>query len=150
MRIGSTNLFHVLAMTALAVLVGVAVADAAPLTVTGGWFRALPAAVPSGGYFTLHNGAGKPVTLTGARSPACGSLMLHRSMNHGGMGMMEHVGHLTIAPGDTLTFAPGGYHLMCMGSKPILKPGGSVPVTLVFADGRQITARFAVRGATGK
>jgi copper(I)-binding protein len=125
-------------------------AQAAPLTVTDGWFRALPPSVPSGGYFTLHNGDGKTVTLTGAQSPACGMLMLHRSMNHGGMGMMDHVARVDIAPDGRLDFSPGGYHLMCMDSKPILRPGASVPVTLSFAGGETVTANFVVRNAAGK
>jgi copper(I)-binding protein len=125
-------------------------AQAAPLTVTDGWFRALPPSVPSGGYFTLHNGGGKTVTLTGAQSPACGMLMLHRSMNHGGMGMMDHVARVDIAPDGRLDFSPGGYHLMCMDSKPILRPGASVPVTLSFAGGETVTANFVVRNAAGK
>ena len=150
MRFGNATLFHILAMTALALMVGIAAADAAPLAVSGGWFRALPAAVPSGGYFTLHNGGDKPVTLMGAQSPACGHLMLPKSMNHGGMGMMEHVDSVKVEAGDTLTFAPGGYHLMCMDSKPILKAGARVPVTLQFAGGETVTADFAVRNAAGK
>lgn len=111
-----------------------------------GWFRALPPSVPSGGYFTLRNtGTGK-VILTGVSSPACGMLMMHRSEN-GGMAM---VASLDIAPGEALHFAPGGYHLMCMDSKPVLKPGTQVPVTLQFADGASVTTQFAVRSATGK
>jgi copper(I)-binding protein len=136
------TLFLVLALTGTA--------QAAPPTITDGWFRALPPSVPSGGYFTLHNGGGKTVTLTGAQSPACGMLMLHRSMNHGGMGMMSHVTTIDIAPGATLQFSPGGYHLMCMDSRPVLKPGARVPVTLTFAGGQAITASFAVRNAAGK
>jgi copper(I)-binding protein len=137
-------------VTALALLAGLCGARAAAITVTGGWFRALPAALPSGGYFTVHNGGDTPQTLTGAQSPACGALMLHKSMNHGGMATMEHVNGVAIAPGGTLTFAPGGYHLMCMDSKPILKPGARVAVTLHFADGGKVTGTFAVRNAAGK
>lgn len=150
MQFGNANLFHILAMTALALMVGIAAADAAPLAVTGGWFRALPAAVPSGGYFTLHNGGDKPVTLMGAQSPACGHLMLHKSMNHGGMGMMEHVDSVKVEAGDTLTFAPGGYHLMCMRPQPALKVGASVLVTLTFADGQTLSAPFPVKGPGGQ
>lgn len=144
----NTNLFP--AMTALALLAGIAAAQAAPLTVSDGWFRAMPAAVPSGGYFTLHNGGEKPVTLTGAESPACGMLMLHKSMNQGGMGMMEHVTSVDVAPGGTLEFKPGGHHLMCMHSTAMLKPGARVPVTLKFSGGETVTADFAVRNAAGK
>ena len=125
-------------------------ADAATLSVTDAWFRALPPSVPSGGYFTLRNDGAGPVTLTGAQSPACGMLMLHKSENMGGMSSMADVANIDVAAGGALSFAPGGYHLMCMDAKPMLKPGGHVPVTLLFKDGANLTVSFAVRGAMGK
>jgi hypothetical protein len=123
---------------------------AANMTVTGGWFRALPAKLPAGGYFTLHNGGAMPVSLIGAASPACGSLMLHKSMTMNGMASMESIESIPVPPGTDVTFAPGGYHLMCMQPTPAMKPGASVPVTLQFADGAKLTSNFAVKTATGK
>lgn len=125
-------------------------ANAAGVSITDGWFRALPAPLPAGGYFTLHNDGDKAVTLTGAQSPACGTLMIHQSMDHGGMTMMMPVTKVAIQPGGTLAFAPGGYHLMCTETKPVLKPGASVPVTLNFDGAQSVTADFSVRGAAGK
>lgn len=119
-------------------------AHAAEVTVTQGWFRALPPSVPSGGYFTLHNGSAWKITLSDVQSPACGMLMMHKSGNGG----MEHVMALDVAPGETLAFAPGGYHLMCMDAK--LKPGSSVPVTFTLGQGVKLAANFTVRSATGK
>jgi hypothetical protein len=123
---------------------------AANMTVAGGWFRALPAKLPAGGYFTLHNGGAMPVSLIGAASPACGSLMLHKSMTMNGMASMESIESIPVPPGTDVTFAPGGYHLMCMQPTPAMKPGASVPVTLQFADGAKLTSNFAVKTATGK
>lgn len=120
------------------------------VTVSDGWFRALPAPLPAGGYFTLHNDGDRAVTLTGVQSPACGTLMIHQSMDHGGMAMMMPVTTLAISPGGSQTFQPGGYHLMCMDARPALKPGADVPVTLLFDGGQTLTARFAVRNAAGK
>lgn len=119
-------------------------AQAAELAVRDGWFRALPAAVPSGGYFTLSNGGDRPVTLTDVESPGCGVLMMHKSSSAG----MEHVMTLPVASGSTVRFEPNGYHLMCMEAK--LPVGKSVPVTLTFEDGRKLTANFTVRNALGK
>src|SRR3569833_3993765 len=111
---------------------------AAPATVTGGWFRALPPAVPSGGYFLLKNTSGKKLTLTEIETPACGMAMMHRSINGG----MDHVMSLEIAAGEAASFAPGGYHLMCVDAN--LKPGTTVTVTFHFADGSSATATYAV------
>lgn len=145
MRIADSNYFHMLAMASLLVLISCA-AQAADLTVSGGWFRALPPSVPSGGYFTLHNGGKTTAILTDVESPACAAMMMHQTTASG----MDHVMALDIRAGEDMVFAPGGYHLMCMASTPLLKVGASVPVTLFFKDGQKITAQFQVRSATGK
>jgi copper(I)-binding protein len=125
-------------------------AFASGISVSDAWFRALPAGLPAGGYFKLHNGTSKPIMLKNADSPACGMLMLHRSMHTSGMEHMMPVGDLDVPAGGTLVFAPGGYHLMCMDPAPAMKAGAIVTVTLHFADGNTVTADFAVRGASGE
>ena len=126
------------------------VAHADNISIIGGWFRALPSGLPAAGYFELHNDSGHRLTLVGATSPACGMLMLHRSTNANGMSGMEDVTSVAIAVGQTLSFAPGGYHLMCMQPSAGMKVGAQAPVTLQFEDGSHVTAQFAVRSATGK
>ena len=143
-----SRIFLIAALLAAAPAIAQASPDA--VTVTEGWIRALPPSVPSGGYFTLRNGGDMAVTLTGADSPACGMLMLHKSEDHGGMGGMDDVAEVDVPAGGTLRFAPGGYHLMCMDAGPAIKPGASVPVTLSFKDGGHVTAKFQVRNAAGK
>lgn len=138
-----------LAYAAVLVIVAVAPVRAAGITVTDGWIRALPSNVPSGGYFTLSNDSGKRIVLTGASSPACGMLMLHKTEASGGMASMSDVATIPIAVGAHLSFAPGGYHLMCMNPTPAIRPGNSIPVTLRFADGETVIADFKVRNATG-
>ncbi|MGD0189555.1 MAG: copper chaperone PCu(A)C [Rhizomicrobium sp.] len=121
-----------------------------PVWITGAWIRALPDDLPAGGYFTLHNGTGRPLTLIGAGSPACGMLMLHRTQDMSGMSSMSDVPSITVPQERTFEFAPGGYHLMCMGPTAMLHPGAVVPVTLNFADGARLTAPFQVRNAAGR
>jgi hypothetical protein len=55
-----------------------------------------------------------------------------------------------VAAGGSVSFSPNGYHLMCMDSRPMLRPGATVPVTLRFQNGQKLTADFQVRTATGK
>ena len=119
-------------------------------TITDAWMRALPGRLPAGGYFTLHNPTTKTLTLRAAWSPACGMLMLHKSDTMGGMASMSNVESIDVPAGGTLSFSPGGYHLMCMEPKPQLKAGGKVSVTLQFADGTKVESAFAVRGANGR
>jgi copper(I)-binding protein len=54
---------------------------------------------------------------------------------------------LRIAPGASVAFAPGGYHLMLMGLTRAQAPGGKVPLTLVFDGGRRIRIELAVVSA---
>lgn len=150
MRIENSNKFHLIAIATLFLVVAVSAAKAEDLTVTDAWIRALPGSMPAGGYFTLHNGGAKKAVLTGAESPGCGMIMLHRSETMGDIGSMTDVTSVDVAAGGTLKFAPGGYHLMCMDAKSAIKPGNKVQVTLAFADGRHTTANFQVRNVTGK
>lgn len=124
-----------------------AVAASPDIAVANPWFRFITPAVPAGGYMTLHNVSPRPEMLTAATSGACGSLMLHRSVSSGGTERMVPVASVSIQPGASVTFAPGGYHLMCMA--PRMQVGGTVPVTLHFQDGSTLDASYKVVGATG-
>jgi hypothetical protein len=125
-------------------------APAAAATISNPWLRMLPGNLPAAGYFTLTNDGQKPLTLTGASSPDCGMLMLHKSSDTGGMSSMEDVTAITIAPGDKVTFKTGSYHLMCMDPKPGLKKGGTAKVTLTFADAPPLAADFVITDARGR
>ncbi len=116
--------------------------------VTNGWFRVLPNHLPAAGYFSLRNTGTSPILLVGARSPACGKLMLHMTHNMGGMTHMMAVENVEVPPGGSVDFAPGGYHLMC--TDPNLVPGTSVAVTLNFKDGETVQANFQAMNAMGR
>ena len=133
---------------ALALLAGPV--GAAEVSVTNAWIRALPARLPAGGYFTLKNLGKSEVSLTGASSPACGMLMLHKSSDANGMSSMSDMESIAVPAGGTVTFAPGGYHLMCMEPAAALKPGAKALVTLDFSDGTKTTTLFDVKNAKGK
>jgi periplasmic copper chaperone A len=137
------------ALTAIAVvfaLLGSCAAEAAgAIGVSQPWFRYLLPAIPAAGYLTLHNAANRPAVLTGAHSPACAMLMLHRTISAGGTEGMIGVKSVTVPAQGSFRFAPGGYHLMCM--HPHMHPGESVPVTLMFGDGSRLVASFPVHGA---
>lgn len=140
-----------LAAAALALLPPAPAMAAEPgVSLHGGWMRMLIAARPAGGYFTLDNAGAADRTLTGASSPACGSIMLHRSVHQGSQERMVKVPSVKLPAHGTLRFAPGGYHLMCMHPGAAMKPGGTVTVTLTFADGGTLAAPFAVKGAMDK
>ncbi len=135
---------------AAAALLIAAPAHAATVIVKDGWFRALPANLPAGGYFTAHNVGANTVSITGADSPACGMLMLHKTEDKGGTMDMMDMPAIPIPGAATVKFAPGGFHLMCTNPTAAIKPGANVPVTLIFSDGSKITTTFDVKNAKGQ
>jgi periplasmic copper chaperone A len=120
------------------------------LTIAQAWLRFLTPQIPAAGYFALYNSGQHAAVLTGATSPDCGKLMLHKSVVHNGSASMQMVVDVVVPARGSVIFQPGGYHLMCMSPSPAIAPGHSVPVSLSFKDGSSVTATFPVYGAKGK
>jgi periplasmic copper chaperone A len=75
---------------------------------------------------------------------------LHQSKEVNGAEKMLPVKSISIPAHGSVSFATGGYHLMCMSPGNALTVGAKVPVTLNFADGSAVTAQFPVKGAGAK
>jgi len=88
---------------------------------------------PAAAYFELTNSTAAPLVLTGASVAGASKAELHETSGTS-MAALENV---TIAPGQKVTFTPGGKHLMVFGLPPIVANGGSVQLILKFADGQQ-------------
>ena len=125
--------------------------QAAPLKlmVSQPYLRLIPGGVPAAGYFNLTNYASEPLVLVGAQSFDCGQIMMHKSTTDGGMARMEAVASLTIARGQRVAFAPGGYHLMCMRPSAALRVGGTTKIKLNFAGGAYSEITFYVVNVRG-
>ncbi|MGA9993308.1 MAG: copper chaperone PCu(A)C, partial [Thiobacillaceae bacterium] len=74
-------------------------------------------------------------------------VMMHRTVHSGGESGMQLANNLKIRPGQTLHFAPGGYHLMLMNPARPMVVGDRVPVRLEFSGGYSMEVEFTVRGA---
>ena len=145
-----TRLRGLAVSAALALSVTAAHAAPAGVTIAQPWMRFLTPDIPAAGYFTLNNSSAREASLTGASSPACGQLMLHQSVVSNGAAHMQMVQHVAVPAHGSVTFRPGGYHLMCMQPSADVAPGKHVPVTLRFSDGAALPASFTVYGAKGK
>ena len=55
-------------------------------------------------------------------------------------------GGLSIPPGQSITLAPGGYHLMMTELKGPLKKGDKLVATLMFEKAGEVKATFDVQG----
>lgn len=78
---------------------------------------------PAAAYFTLSNATAKAHILVGAASPDCGKLTMHQSRNVNGVESMIMVAQRSVSLYGRITFAPRGYHLMCMSPSKAIRPG---------------------------
>jgi copper(I)-binding protein len=127
-------------------------AERAALSASAAWLRWLPNGLPAAGYLVIRNGGATVQRLTGASSPDYSSVMLHRSIRENGVDRMVMAsGGVDIAPGESLSLAPGGYHLMLRQPSHPIRPGDTATLHLVFASGASVdvTAKVRPAAATG-
>ena len=134
-------------MLALAAALLAVPAFAAGIAVQQPWVRWLPVGLPAAGYATLVNAGDTPVSLVGVSSPDYGAVMIHRSLDRGGMERMVMVDSIPVPPHGRAALAPGGYHLMLMQPRHAIRPGQQVTLIFTFADGSTIAVQAPVRPA---
>ncbi len=100
------------------------------LEVNDAWLRAAPPVASSmAGYLTFTNEGIQPRTVVGITSDFAEHVMLHETVTRDdGTRAMQHLHRLTVAPGETVTLAPGGKHLMFMDLKRVPGEGEAVQV----------------------
>ena len=121
---------------------------AGDLVISQAWSRATPSGAKiAGGYLTIENKGSAPDRLVSVAGDVAARAELHEmAMDNGVMKMRPLDKGLTIEPGKTVKFAPGGYHLMLMDIKQPLKQGDKVPVTLEFEKAGKVTVSLDVQG----
>jgi copper(I)-binding protein len=110
------------------------------------WIRLLPQQLPAGAYFIIKNDS-TAATLTGVRSEAYGSSMLHQSQTAGGMAKMEMAHDIPVPAHGELVFAPGGYHVMLQKPTHLISVGDKLRLDFQFAGGASIPVMCEVRPA---
>jgi len=110
-------------------------AFAAELQLTQGEVRVpMPGRSVTAGYFTLVNNTTVAVELVKASSTAFSRVELHQHIKQDDVMRMVEVESISVEPGATLVFQPGGLHLMLFEPQVALTVGDTVSVTLYFAD----------------
>lgn len=120
----------------------------APPSVSDAWIR-LPAVQgrPGAAYFTL-NGGEAGAMLVSVKTPAAVRTELHESMKgHGGMMTMAPLKQVDVAAKASVSFAPGGKHVMLYDVSPALKAGATAKLTLSLVDGKTLETDAKVVGA---
>jgi copper(I)-binding protein len=112
----------------------------AAIVLSNAWSR--PAVDTGVVYVTIANRGAASDRLDGARTPVARALEVHKSiatsatmngMKMTGVMSMEPVSSVTIPAHGSLTFSPGGYHLMAIGLRSDLHPNERFTVQLHFA-----------------
>ncbi|MEM8854763.1 MAG: copper chaperone PCu(A)C [Pseudomonadota bacterium] len=111
------------------------------------WSRATPpGAQVAVGYMRIVNTSDAPVTLVGG-SADFADVQLHSMTVKDGMMLMEDIPDgLTIAPGESLTFEPGGLHLMFTDIDGPFVEGETRKATLDFGEAGTVEVDFSVGG----
>ncbi|MCF3936308.1 copper chaperone PCu(A)C [Acuticoccus sp. M5D2P5] len=106
------------------------------IVIENAWVRGTPPGAPvAGGYLTIRNTGSAPDRLIGGTATFAGAVEVHEmTMANGVMQMAPLPEGLPIAPGETVSLAPGGDHLMFMDLTAPAEPGTTVVVTLDFAE----------------
>lgn len=101
-------------------------------------------AMTGAGYITVTNKGDTDDVLLEVRADFP-RVMIHNTVTENDISAMVHLETLPIPAGETITFAPGGLHIMFMGlnGDPFEK-GEIVPATLVFENAGEIRIVFDV------
>lgn len=110
------------------------------------WSRATPeGAQVASGYLTIENHGAVADKLISAAAPAASKVEIHEMTTLDGVMMMRPVeGGFIIPPGASVTFAPGGNHLMFIGLTSPFSEGEHVSAALMFEKTGKIDVTFDV------
>jgi len=133
---------HVLVIASVCLLVGagcVAEPDN-PIHVDNARVRALiPGQDKTAGYFDITNDSPNVVRLVGAESGIARAIEFHTSTLDGGVMRMRRLTDVTVAPGTTTHFQPGGNHLMLFGVRSMTDEN---EIRLLTEDGGVLSVTF--------
>ena len=141
-----------LALLALsAMLAPVSASADSNLVVAGAWIRQPPPGTDVASvYLSLENVGTKAVKLTGVECPLASMAMMHQTLESDGQSHMRALASVSLAPGASMAFSPGGKHIMLQGLAHPLQVGERVPLVLRFSGGikLQVTALVRPLGAS--
>ena len=136
-------------LAALAILAP-QLAFAQDITVTGAFSPlAPPTAMAHAAYMTITNDGDVARNLVGVSAGAYAMVHLHQTKETDGMATMIPVHQITIQPGQSLTLEQGATHVMLMRPKEAQVEGGTIALTLEFANGENVPFLATVQRTHG-
>lgn len=116
------------------------VAAFAEVKVTNAYVPLAPKGVMAhAAYMELTNTGAETRSLIGLTAKAYAMSHLHQSADVDGIATMTAMHQLDIKPGQTVTLAPGGLHVMLMQPSAPLAQGATVALQLNFANGETVS-----------
>jgi copper(I)-binding protein len=109
------------------------------------WARASAGSASTGAAYLTVTGGDTPEQLVGVSSPVAATAEVHESLTESGVMKMRPAPSMVIPAGKTVTFTPGGYHIMLMGLKQPLVAGQSFPLTVSFAHAAPVTVEVKIQ-----
>ena len=120
------------------------VLQAQTVDVRDAWVRtAVPGQQGTGAFMKIT--AKDATRLVGVSSPVAGVAEVHEMKMENDIMKMRALPALDLPAGKTVEFNSGGYHVMLMALKQALPPGSTVPLTLVFRDGKGVESKLALK-----
>lgn len=96
-------------------------------------------------FMTIHNSGEADDRLVDVRSDAAQRVELHTHIEEDGVMRMVHVQEgFDLPAGGMIEMKRGSYHVMFMGLNGAFEQGATVPLTLVFESGEEITLEVPV------
>lgn len=139
-----------LALIALAApLALTACGDPAPTDIDQAWIRLSPNKDrPSAGYFVAHGGD-SATRLRGVLTDYALKVEMHESVEENGVMTMKPINSVDIPAKGTVTFAPGGKHLMLWGVNDTAISRGKMQLTFLLDNGDRLLVDAVIRKPEG-
>ena len=139
-----------LALIALAAPLALAACgDPAPTYIDQAWIRLSPNKDrPSAGYFVAHGGD-SATRLRGVLTDYALKVEMHESVEENGVMTMKPINSVDIPAKGTVTFAPGGKHLMLWGVNDTAISRGKMQLTFLLDNGARLLVDAVIRKPEG-
>lgn len=123
--------------------------DPAPTYIDQAWVRLSPNKDrPSAGYFVAHGGD-SATRLRGVLTDYALKVEMHESVEENGVMTMKPINSVDIPAKGTVTFAPGGKHLMLWGVNDTAISRGKMQLTFLLDNGDRLLVDAVIRKPEG-
>jgi copper(I)-binding protein len=119
--------------------------QAGGITVHDAWARASAGGATTGAAYLTLIGGDAPDQLVQVNTSVAATAEVHESFTDNGVMKMRAAPSVVVPAGATVTFAPGGYHVMLTGLRQPLIADQGFPITLTFAHAAPVTVEVKVR-----